>query len=728
MPNHLQAALDAAVREAAAPGAVALVGRGNEVLFSGASGHRQIGKKKLPAQLDTFYDLASLTKVICTTTSILRLRDEGKLSLDQPLGEHVPLGWGREVTFRHVLTHTGGLPALLPGMKDTVKSLADAVALISKVELRSTPGTRRVYSDLGFVVLAQIVELLEHDTFDHVCAKHIFKPLGMANTGFKPPDAWKENCAATEDCPWRKKVMVGEVHDENAWAIGGVSGHAGLFSTAADLGRFCAGLLAGKVLPKATLDEAAKLTHVPFYPWQALGWKIDPWAGGSEGHLASRSAIGHTGWTGTSMWIDRESGVYSVLLSNTCHPSRDARDNRTLRQVFHRAVNEQLYPRRANIHTGLDRLPWNEFDDIEGKRTAMLTHLAAVDQLGRDGMEVLGLREGHGPRRVFTPEHGLRGAAEAGEKVVGQEGAAEIISLYGEQKAPTPQQLADIDLFIVNLQDIGARYYTYPATMKACMEACAKAGKPMVVLDRANPLGGEVIEGPIAEKVDSLVCAARVPIRHGMTMGEMAQFMQTTEPTLKKLKLSIIELDGWRRDLHWDALAYPWVAPSPNIPDWETALVYVGTCLFEGVNLNEGRGTETPFHIVGAPWLDAEKVIKTIMGEAALGVTLAAEAYVPRSIPGKAAKPTYMDETCQGIRITVTDRAVARPFALSYALLAAIHETHGQKLEWKPFFDVLAGGPGLRKALQGDLSAGRYLEGLRKSLDLYNKTRPRVYA
>ena len=728
MSKKLHQALDDAVRKAGAPGAVALVGRSDEVLFRGASGQRQLSPKRRPAERDTLYDLASLTKVICTTSSILRLRDAGKLALDQPLGEHVPLGWGGAVTFRHVLTHTAGLPALLPGMKDKVKSLADAVAQISKVELRSEPGERRVYSDLGFIVLAQIVELLEKDTFDKVCEKYLFKPLEMKDTGFNPSDKMKDNCAATEQCPWRGKMVVGEVHDENAWAIGGVSGHAGLFSTIDDLGKFCAGLLAGKVHPEKTLDEAAALTHVPFYPWQALGWKIDPWECGIEGHLASRNAIGHTGWTGTSLWIDRDSGIYSVLLSNTCHPSRDARDNRTLRQVFHRAVNAELYPTRANVHTGLDRLPWDNFDAIENKRTALLTHLAAVDQLSRDGMQVLGLPGGGAPRRIFTPEHGLRGAAEAGEIVGAQQGPGEIVSLYGEQKAPTPAQLADIDVLIVNLQDIGARYYTYVATMKDCLIACAKAGKPVIVLDRPNPLGGVVIEGPIAEQTEKLVCAARAPIRHGLTMGEMAEFLQQTTPALKSLKLSVLELDGWRRDLYWDALAYPWVAPSPNIPDWETALLYVGTCLFEGVNLNEGRGTETPFHIVGAPWLDPEKVIARIKGEPLIGVALSPEDYTPRSMPGRAGTPTFMDQPCRGIRMRVTDHVAVRPFALTYALLHAIRETHETQLEWKPFFDTLAGGPGLRKALEAGIPPQKYLEDLQPSLAAYDKSRPRRYA
>ena len=726
MPN-LQEALEQAVAVAKAPGAVALVGRGDDVLFRGAAGLRQRVPEEHPATLDTHYDLASLTKMICTMTCLMRLHGEGKLDLDHHLGDYLPLDWGDKVTFRHVITHTAGLPPLLPGMRDIVHSLPEAVVQIAKVELKSVPGTRRVYSDLGFICLAQIVQLLERDTFEEVCEKKIFKPLGMKQTGFRPPDKWKKNCAATEDCPWRKRVLVGEVHDENAFAVGGVSGHAGLFSTVDDLGIFCAALLKGKVLPNDVLDEMATLYHVPFYPWQGLGWKVDPWASGAEGHLASRRAIGHTGWTGTSIWIDRDSGLYAVLLSNTCHPSRDHRDNPTLRKVFHAAVNAEYLPRRANIHVGLDRVIWDNYDAVAGKRIALLTHLAAVDELGRDPIGVLSLRPECAPRRVFTPEHGLSGSAEAGALVKGERAAVEVVSLYGEQKAPTKAQLADVDVFVVNLQDVGSRYYTYLATMKACLEACAAAGTPVLVLDRPNPLGGIDIEGPIAEQTDSLVCAAKIPVRHGMTLAEMAQFLQQTEPALKNLKLSAQLVDGWQRGLYWEALMFPWTAPSPNMPDAETALLYVGTCLFEGVNLNEGRGTDTPFQIFGAPWLDAEKVLARVPEALRTGATLTPVEYTPRSIPGKAASPVYMEQLCRGARIAITDRDAFRPFALTCAIVRAIREVHGEQLTFNKHFDKLAGGPALAKVLRSDASLADWLSGLQAELGAYDVARPRLY-
>lgn len=726
--DALQEALDRAVREAKAPGATALVGRGDEVIFAGASGLRQRVPVSLPATVDTFYDLASLTKVIATTTVVLQLVEEGKLALEAALPPVVPLAWGSKVTLKQILTHTAGLPPLLPGLKDRATSLAQAVGEIGNVALRSAPGTRRVYSDLGFITLAQVIELIEQDTFDAVCARRVFAPLGLKQMGFRPPEAWRENCAATEDCPWRNKVMVGEVHDENAWAIGGVSGHAGLFATVGDVGKFCAALLRGEVLPDYVIEDAARKDHVPFYPWQGLGWKSDPWAGAIEGYLASRLAIGHTGWTGTNLWIDRSTGIYVVLLSNTCHPSRDARDNRTLRRVFHEAVNRVLYPVRSNTHTGIDRVLWNDFEDIEGKRSAVLTHLAAPDQRGRNALEVLGLREGFSPRRVFTPEHGLRGAAEAGETVRGERAGVEIISLYGEQKAPTAAQLADVDLFLINLQDIGARYYTYVGTMKACLEACAAAGTPVLVLDRPNPLGGDVIEGPLPERVGSLVCSVRVPIRHGLTMGEMALFLQKTEPALKKLKVSVLPLDGWARARYWDALDLVWTPPSPNMPDWETALLYVGTCLFEGINVNEGRGTETPFRCFGAPWIDAAAVIARVDPALARGAALAPIRYTPRSIPGKSAKPEYMDVACGGVSITITERDALRPFSLACGLLRALHEVHPRALAWKPNFDVLAGGAALREAISGGRDLVDYLASVQSGLAAFDRERPRLYA
>ncbi|MCF6287248.1 MAG: DUF1343 domain-containing protein, partial [Candidatus Hydrogenedentes bacterium] len=496
---------------------------------------------------------------------------------------------------------------------------------------------------------------------------------------------------------------------------------------AEDIATFCRAMIDGKLLKPETLKAIATQGVVPTYPWQGLGWKNDPWGGGSLGYLPSRRAIGHTGWTGTSIWMDLDQGYFSILLSNTPHPDRTKRRNRTLRQTFHNPVVKTLYPPSTNAHTGLDRVVWDHFDPLKGKRVALLTNQGAVDEMGRHIRAVLALNADVEVARLFSPEHGFTGQAEAGEKVESQQTTAPVISLYGKQKRPTAAQLKGIELFVVDLPDIGVRYYTYMATMKACMVACAEAKVPVHVLDRPNPLGGTILEGPVATRTDSLVCSAPIPIRHGMTLGELALFYKQTEQSLRNLKLTVSRVDNWPRSMMAPQCSLPCVAPSPNIPRFDSALLYIGMCLFEGVNLNEGRGTDTPFQIVGAPWLKAQQVIDALKPFEYLGCTLTAEDYTPRSIPGKSTGPRYKGERCHGIRIKVADRDKARPFTLAYGLLRTIHRLHGEELAWRDFFDTLAGGAGLRKAIQSGVATESYLDSIRAGVRRFKTIRPAIY-
>ena len=697
-----------------------------DVLAHGASGYRMRTPEKVEATRDTVYDLASLTKVVCTTTLIMMLRDEGKLALDQPVSEIVPVAGFKRFTVRHLLTHTAGLPAFRLWYKE-VSTMDEVVERLGEVSPEWTPGTRRRYSDLGFMILGKAVELLEGDSLDAAAHRRIFHHLGMENTTFKPPAEWRTRCAATEQCPWRGKVMQGEVHDEMAYAVGGVSGHAGLFSTTGDLAIFCRALLNGLLVAPETLREMTALGQVPSYPWQGLGWKMDPWMDSSEGFLPSRAAFGHTGWTGTNLWVDRDRGFFTILLSNTCHPSRQARDNRTLRTLVYTAVTQAHYPNQGNTHTGLDRLVWDGFDDVKGKRLGVLTNHAAVDQLNRPLLEVFRLNPAVNVARLFTPEHGFHGQAEAGEAVKTQQAPYPVTSLYGEAKEPSREELKGIDLFVVDLPDIGSRYYTYMATMKHALDACAKSGTPVLVLDRPNPLGGTVLEGAIARQVGAEVCSAPIPARHGMTLGELALFFQRTDKGLKGLRLAVCTADQWPRELTYSQYPLPWVAPSPNMPDAETALLYAGMCLFEGVNLNEGRGTETPFRLIGAPWLNAEAVLAGVPARMSSGCALERVVYTPQAIQGKASHPEYQDRACHGIRLHVTDPGAARPFGLAVALLGAIRKTHPEELEWRPFFDTLAGGAELRQRICQGESAEDLCEAWTGELGDFDRRRPKCY-
>ena len=729
MYEEIEAALREAIEESKGPGGVLYVGNREQKYVHAAYGYRQLLPWKRRAHPNTLYDLASLTKVVSTATAIMMLRDEGALRLDQRAASIVPIPGLGDMTLFHLLTHTSGFVPFQQYHK-THASVESMVRQYAADGIAGPPGVNQRYSDAGFMLLALIAEAVSGQPLDVFSTQRIFEPLAMAHTAFNPPRSWSANCAATEKSAWRKRVILGEVHDDNAYAAGGVSGHAGLFSTAGDLALFCRGLLSGKLLRESTLVEMTTMGKVPGYPWRGLAWQMDPWGSKSIGFLPSRTVFGHTGWTGTSIWMDRETGLFAILLGNTCHPARKNRDNKTYRRVVHKAIARTFYPSTSNTHTGLDRLVREEFTALKNQRYALLTNHASTDQFGRPILDVLGLTRNGDLKRIFSPEHGIRGQAEAGETVASEAGAVPIVSLYGGQKAPTSEDLRGIDLFVVDLQDVGARYYTYHATMRKCIEACAKAGKPVLVLDRPNPLGGVVLEGPIAEVTTSPVSCAPIPIRHGMTMGELAAFYVHTELKNSPVRLRVNLLDNWPPQRLFDECSLPWTPPSPNIPTPETALLYVGMCLFEGVNLNEGRGTDTPFARIGAPWLDAEAIVHAIREDEAPGCTLEPVEYTPRSIPGKAASPRYIDEVCRGVHVTVTEPHELRSFTLAVALLSAIRSRHETEFEWREdgAFDTLAGGPDLRKRIQSGQSANAIVQTYAPELEAFDAKRPRFYA
>ncbi len=719
-------ALSESVRVSKSPGAVAYVGdRENTYLYE-AIGLRQVVPDPQPATKDTIYDLASLTKVVATTTALMLLYEAGEIQLDQPVTRYLPIPAFEPITVRHCLTHSAGLVPGLPYYEDS-STIDEMLQRYADLPLKWTPGTRWLYSDVGFMILGRIVELVAADSLDSFCRKRIFEPLNMTDTGFRPDAKKAARCAATEDCPWRGKVMKGEVHDENSYAVGGVAGHAGLFGTAADLATFARAYLAGKVLKNETIAGMTRMPQIPAWPWQGLGWQLDGWSTKNSGFLTARTSMGHSGWTGTSLWMDRESGAFAIQLGNTCHPTRSVRNNPDFRRTFYTGVCKVLYPSSTNTHSGLDRLMREDFGDLRGRRVALLTHHAAVDELNRHIIDVFALAPDVRLELLYSPEHGIRGQAEAGEAVASEDGGTPVISLFGSRKKPSQDELRKIDWFVIDLQDVGARYYTYAATMKNCLEACAEAGVPVLVLDRPNPAGGAVLEGPIAVNTASPVCWGAVPARHGMTMGEIALQFQRTVLAKTKLRLSVSALDNWTPERIFRECSLPWLPPSPNIPTSESALVYAGTCLFEGTNLNEGRGTDTPFEIMGAPWLDAEQVLDALDDEVKSGFAIEAVKYTPVSVPGKASSPRHQDEECNGLRLRLQDPTVARPFSLTVALLGAIRRIHPHEYQWERSFDVLAGSEDLRKHIEQGQTWKQITVACQAGITAFDEARPKLY-
>ena len=383
----------------------------------------------------------------------------------------------------------------------------------------------------------------------------------------------------------------------------------------------------------------------------------------------------------------------------------------------------------AKTKTGLDVLVADGFAPLRGLRVGVVTHPAAVDRDLRHIIDLLAAAPMVELAAIFGPEHGLFGQAQdlisvsAGESK--KAGLPQVHSLYGatpESLRPAPAQLKGLDVLVIDLQDIGSRYYTFQATMRYCLQAALPLGMRVLVLDRPNPLGGEMVEGPALLKThESFVGAHDIAIRHGLTMGELAMLYQH-ELGLDDGDLQVVPCDGWKRSDDWSATGLPWVLPSPNMPTPDTALVYPGQCLVEGTNLSEGRGTTRPFEMVGAPWLDAGKLARR-MNDAKL--------------PGVKFRPAWFRPTfqkhagtdCGGVQLHVTDRAVFRPVRTSLMLLAAMREMSGDKFAWRTevyefvrepiAIDLLFGSGRERRHLEAGKPAAELPEAWRREEDAF---------
>ena len=329
------------------------------------------------------------------------------------------------------------------------------------------------------------------------------------------------------------------------------------------------------------------------------------------------------------------------------------------------------------VTTGAEALAGSGFAALAGKRVGLITN-----QTGRVGAEhladLLSTQAGVKLTAIFAPEHGFRGVAEAGASVrsgVDARTGAPIHSLYGASKKPTPAMLSNVDVLVFDIQDVGARFYTYISTMGLAMQAAAAARIPFVVLDRPNPLGGEYVSGFVLEPaLRSFVGEYPIPIVHGMTVGELARMIKGEAwlSGLGALELQIIKMQGWQRSMRWPQTERAWVATSPNIPSFEAALVYPGMGIVGEAEVSEGRGTPTPFSLFGAPWLDAPRIVARLNALGLPGVKFETATFKPRSIPGVAAHPRFEGTGLHGVRVVVTDVARIEPLEVGMHVLCAI--------------------------------------------------------
>lgn len=729
------------------PGAVVLVGRHGKVAFRKAYGHRALAPSAEPMTVDTVFDLASLTKPVATAAAVMVLVEEGRVRLDDPVVAYLPAfgsggGEREKVTVEELLTHRAGLVADDP-MELYQGTAEEIFARKYQRRLVNPPGKRFVYSDAGYEVLGELVRSVTGESLDVYARKAVFDPLGMLETEFRPAGKGGR-LPVSRIAPTEKQDGVylrGEVHDPRARALGGVAGHAGLFGTADDLARYARALLGdgGGWLSPAGVAAMTRVRDYGDGDLRALGWDVETHYSSSRGDLFPLGSFGHTGWTGTSMWLDPATDTFLVVLSARNHP--DGAGNAIplrsrLASVAASAVTDaapaalRLASDRLSslatrppvpvarekgpeaglpfdVRAGVDVLEASGFAALKGKRVALLTNATGVTRDGRTTASVLLSEKAKAAGvmlvRLFSPEHGL--AAALDEKVVDAVDPTtglSIVSLYGEKRRPAPADLEGLDAVVVDLQDAGVRFYTYLTTMAYVLEECAKAKVAVVVLDRPDPIGGEVVEGPPADPERlSFVAVHTIPVRTGMTIGETARMLNDERKI--DASLTVVALRGWKRSLWYDETGLGWVNPSPNLRSVTQAALYPGVALLETTNVSVGRGTDAPFELLGAPWIDAERLARTLNVRNVAGVRFAPVEFTPAS-------SKYGGERCRGIRMTVTDRSALRSATLGLEIATALRDLHGTDWKRDRFGELLANGAAIVRFERGD-SASQIVSG-----------------
>ena len=738
------------------PGAVVLVARHGRVVWKKAYGARAVEPRRETMTADTIFDLASLTKIVATTTSIMILVERGDVRLEDPVVKFIPemKGAGRDaITIEQLLTHTAGFAPDFD-LRDRWTGYDEAMKRLYREPLRNLPGARFIYSDINYIALGEVVHRVSELTLDEFARRNIFDPLGMRDTGFRPDAKLVSRIAPTEKRRGQmdylgdsgantgsegEQWLRGQVHDPTSFRMAGVAGHAGLFSTADDLAIFCQMILNGGVykgvrvlspLSVATMTRPHAVSDAGAA--RGLGWDIATSFSSNKGDLFPLGSFGHTGFTGTSFWVDPASDSFVIFLSNRVHPDGQgdvgplrgrvasivassitdasvskAREEATsaaaelLTSVAQLNANARATNASNNtvadaqVLTGIDVLERDNFKQLAGLRIGLVTNHTGRDRSGRQTIDVLSKAPNVKLVALFSPEHGIRGLAD--EKVSDtkdEQTGLPIYSLYGESRRPKPEQLKDIDALVYDIQDVGTRFYTYITTLGYLMEEAAKAKLPVLVLDRPNPIGGVDVEGPLAD-ADKLSFTAyhSIPVRHGLTVGELAQLYNAERKI--GCDLRVVKLENWQRAMWFDSTGLVWVNPSPNMRSLTEAALYPGVGLLETTNVSVGRGTDAPFELIGAPWLNGQELASYLNGRKIPGVRFVPVRFTPQS-------SVFKNEGCGGVNIVITDRARFQSVPTGVEIAVALHQLF--PTEWKidSYSRLLVNSAALERLKSGD--------------------------
>jgi uncharacterized protein YbbC (DUF1343 family)/CubicO group peptidase (beta-lactamase class C family) len=691
-----------AIRTGKCPGAVVVVGQNGTVVYRRAFGHRALVPQERPMTVYTIFDLASLTKVVATTTAIMQLVEQGKIALSAPVSDYWPEFKANEkeaISVRELMTHYSGLPPDLD-LKPEWSGYETAMKMIVGEKPIVPPGSRFIYSDINFATLGELVRRVSGEPLDIYCAEHIFRPLGMKETRFKPPATLRPRIAPTQyQHGDRGKMLWGEVHDATAYNMGGVAGHAGLFSTADDLTIFAQMLLNGgsykraRILSPLTVEKMTSPQSPPDkMVVRGLGWDLDSPFASNRGELFGIGSFGHVGFTGTSIWIDPVTKTFIIILTNRVHPDGKG-DVGPLRENIATLVAAALGPasaeqvlasrrsltgyfelmkgyrmqglRNGKVQTGVDVLEAENFAPLGGRRVGLITNATGVDAAGRRTIDLLYHAPGVKLLALFSPEHGIEGQADTrGLSSTDAATGLPVYSLYGDVERPTERMLEGLDALVFDIQDAGVRFYTYITTLGYCLEAAAKKGIEFYVLDRPNPINGEEVEGPILENgLGSFVGYYPLPIRHGMTVGELAGMFNSENHLTAKLH--VIKMQDWQRTDWYDETGLAWVNPSPNLRNPTEEVLYPGVALVEGANVSVGRGTDTPFELLGAPWMDSRNLSAYLNAREIQGVRFLPVDFTPST-------SSFAGSLCHGVQIVLIDRQALDPTELGVELAAAL--------------------------------------------------------
>ncbi len=717
----LDRAIEQAIQEERIPGAVLLIGHKGQIVHRKAYGNRAVAPATEAMTVDTIFDLASLTKVVATTSSLMKLFDEGKFRLNDRVTQYLPefQGGKSDITIRNLFTHFSGMPPDLP-LTPAWSGYQTGIRMAMMEKPNTPPYAHFVYSDINFILLGELVHRLSGQMLNDYAREHVFLPLGMRETQFLPPAAWMPRIAPTERDGPHGAPLRGVVHDPTARFMGGVAGHAGVFSTADDLARFCEMLL-----DKGTRDGTqlfSALTVEKFTTPQSpadqailrgLGWDIDSPFSGNRGDLFPIGSYGHTGFTGTSIWIDPVSDTYVILLANSVHPVRRPAITGLRGKVatitaaalgidapgvaltgYNETINgaglRREVERNAPTLTGLDVLAAEGFQALKGKRVGLITNSTGVDRTGRRNIDLM-RAAGVNLVALFSPEHGFAVAedkpdvADTTDPTTG----LKIYSLYGKRNRPTPEILGNelgLQALVFDIADVGARFYTYETTMAYAMEDAAKAQIPYYVLDRPDPITGVHVEGPVLDRdLLSFVGYFPLPLRHGMTMGELAKMFNGENHI--GANLTVVPMKDWQRGDWFDANDLPWINPSPNMRSLNAALLYPGVAMLEySKNYSVGRGTDAPFEQIGADFMRGPELAAYLNA---------------RRIPGVRVYATRFDGK-EGVRFVVTSRDDFDSTRLGLEIAGAMQKLYPGKIDFGTDKTLIGNAEAIRALAAGD--------------------------